>query len=85
MLLYFIFCDNVYLIFCCYILLCSGGSGEIDSYDDIEKFRQKTGASSVMLARQAEWNCSIFRKEGKLPLDDVIEKYIKYVSYILKK
>lgn len=59
-------------------VIANGGSGEINCYEDIEKFRQETGASSVMIARQAEWNCSIFRKEGKLPLDDVITKYIKY-------
>lgn len=64
----------------CICLYFSGGSGEINNFSDIEKFRQDTSASSVMIARQAEWNCSIFRKEGKLPLDDVIVKYIKYVS-----
>lgn len=31
-----------------------------------------------MLARTAEWNCSVFRKEGKLPLDDVIKAYLRY-------
>ncbi|XP_035233549.1 tRNA-dihydrouridine(20) synthase [NAD(P)+]-like, partial [Stegodyphus dumicola] len=59
-------------------VIANGGSGEIGSYQDIETFRLETSASSVMIARQAEWNCSIFRKEGKLPLDAVIEKYIKY-------
>ncbi|GIY87851.1 tRNA-dihydrouridine(20) synthase-like [Caerostris extrusa] len=59
-------------------VIANGGSGEIDNYEDVEKFRKETGASSVMIARQAEWNCSIFRKEGKLPLDDVIVKFIKY-------
>ena len=43
-------------------------------------FRASTGASSVMIARQAEWNCSIFRKEGKLPLYDVIKAYLIYVG-----
>lgn len=36
-----------------------------------------TGCSSVMLARAAEWNCSIFRKEGLLPMDTVIKEYLK--------
>lgn len=31
-----------------------------------------------MIARAAEWNCSIFRKEGRIPLDDVIVAYLKY-------
>ncbi|CAL1286360.1 unnamed protein product [Larinioides sclopetarius] len=59
-------------------VIANGGSGEITCYGDFETFRKATGASSVMIARQAEWNCSIFRKNGKLPLDDVIEKYIRY-------
>uniref|UniRef100_A0A1E1XAP3 Putative trna-dihydrouridine synthase n=1 Tax=Amblyomma aureolatum TaxID=187763 RepID=A0A1E1XAP3_9ACAR len=59
-------------------VIANGGSGEITCYEDIERFRQTTGASSVMLARQAESNCSIFRKEGKKPIDDVIEQYLTY-------
>lgn len=55
----------------------SGGSKEIDKFSDIEKFRVATGCSSVMLARTAEWNCSIFRKAGQLPMDDVIVEYLK--------
>lgn len=31
-----------------------------------------------MIARAAQWNCSIFRKEGLLPIDDVIKAYLKY-------
>lgn len=30
-----------------------------------------------MIARAAEWNCSIFRKEGLLPMDTVIKEYLK--------
>uniref|UniRef100_A0A131X8N3 Putative trna-dihydrouridine synthase n=1 Tax=Hyalomma excavatum TaxID=257692 RepID=A0A131X8N3_9ACAR len=59
-------------------IIANGGSGEIACYEDIERFRQATGAASVMLARQAESNCSIFRKEGKKPIDDVIEEYLAY-------
>lgn len=59
-------------------VIANGGSGEFQTYEEIKKFQQETGAASVMIARQAEWNCSIFRKEGKLPLDTVIEKYIRY-------
>lgn len=57
---------------------CSGGSGEIANYEDIERFRQMTGAASVMLARQAESNCSIFRKAGREPIDNVIVQYLNY-------
>jgi tRNA-dihydrouridine synthase 2 len=56
----------------------SGGSKEIERYEDIAKFREETGCSSVMLARAAQWNCSIFRPEGLLPLDDVIAAYLCY-------
>jgi len=60
-----------------YNLLFSGGSREIHCHEDIEKFRMECGSSSVMLARVAEWNCSIFRKEGKVDLETLIETYIK--------
>lgn len=55
----------------------SGGSKEIEINEDIKKFKDETGCSSVMIARAAEWNVSIFRKEGKLPLDEVISTYLK--------
>jgi tRNA-dihydrouridine synthase 2 len=40
-------------------------------------FREACGSSSVMLARAAEWNCSIFRKEGKHDIETVIKSYIE--------
>lgn len=57
-------------------VIANGGSKEISCYKDISKFREESGCSSVMIARAAEWNVSIFRKEGLLPLDDVIKKYL---------
>lgn len=59
----------------------SGGSGEIHVYEDIDRFKQDTGTSSVMLARAAMYNASIFRREGLLPLEDVMNAYLKYVSF----
>lgn len=59
-------------------VIANGGSAEIESYGDIELFRQATGAAAVMLARQAESNCSIFCKEGRKPLDDVIKCYLRF-------
>lgn len=56
---------------------CSGGSKEIEKYDDILRFRKSTGASSVMIARAAQYNSSVFRSSGKLPLDEVIPAYLK--------
>ncbi|CAH0603176.1 unnamed protein product [Chrysodeixis includens] len=58
-------------------VIANGGSKEIEKHSDIYKFKEMTGCSSVMLARAAEWNCSIFRKQGLLPMDTVIEEYLK--------
>ncbi|XP_068621245.1 tRNA-dihydrouridine(20) synthase [NAD(P)+]-like isoform X1 [Battus philenor] len=58
-------------------VIANGGSKEIEKYKDIFKFKEMTGCTSVMLARAAEWNCSIFRKEGLLPMDTVIKEYLK--------
>lgn len=46
-------------------VIANGGSDEINCYDDIEKFKRECGAISVMIARGALKNMSIFRKEGK--------------------
>nr|CAD7407630.1 unnamed protein product [Timema poppensis] len=59
-------------------VIANGGSKEIDRYEDIATFKQATGCSSVMLARAAQWNCSVFRPDGKLPLDEVIVSYLRY-------
>jgi len=59
-------------------IIANGGSKDIETYEDIVKFKNATNASSVMVARAAQWNCSVFRKEGKLPLDEVITDYLKY-------
>lgn len=58
-------------------VIANGGSKEIEKYSDIKKFKDQTGCGSIMLARAAEWNCSIFRKAGLLPIDDVIKAYLK--------
>lgn len=55
----------------------SGGSNNIDRYEDILKFKEVTKCSSIMVARAAQFNASIFRK-NKLPLDDVIKAYLRY-------
>ena len=61
------------------MILCSGGSLDIENYEGIMKFKKETGAASVMVARSAMWNPSVFRKEGLLPLDDVIQEYLRFV------
>jgi tRNA-dihydrouridine synthase 2 len=57
-------------------VICNGGSKEIDRFTDIAKFKTACGASSVMIARAAEWNVTIFRPQGQLPLMDVIKRYL---------
>uniref|UniRef100_A0A2K6TW18 Dihydrouridine synthase 2 n=1 Tax=Saimiri boliviensis boliviensis TaxID=39432 RepID=A0A2K6TW18_SAIBB len=60
-------------------VIANGGSHDhIQRYSDIEDFRQATAASSVMVARAAMWNPSIFLKEGLRPLEEVMQKYIRY-------
>lgn len=59
-------------------VIANGGSDQIVCNADIEKFRSETGCSSLMIARSAQKNCSIFlRQNSLLPLDEVIEQYIK--------
>ncbi|KAM5262497.1 tRNA-dihydrouridine(20) synthase [NAD(P)+]-like isoform 1-T1 [Ctenodactylus gundi] len=60
-------------------VIANGGSHDhIQQHLDIENFRQATAASSVMVARAAMWNPSIFLKEGLRPLEEVMKKYIRY-------
>lgn len=58
-------------------VIANGVSLLVNTYKDIEKYRQETGCSSVMLARAAQWNPSIFRKEGRLSASQVITEYVK--------
>ena len=58
-------------------VICNGGSRNIDRYQNIIEFRESCGTSSVMVARSAQQNVSIFRRAGTLPLDDVIVAYLK--------
>lgn len=60
-------------------VIANGGSlDHVKTNADIEEFRKATGASSVMLARAAMWNASLFRSQGALPLEKVMEDYLKY-------
>ncbi|XP_015771212.1 PREDICTED: tRNA-dihydrouridine(20) synthase [NAD(P)+]-like [Acropora digitifera] len=58
-------------------VIANGVSTLVKGYADIEKYRVETGCSSVMLARAAQWNPSIFREEGRVPSFQVIQEYIK--------
>lgn len=57
-------------------VIANGGSREILKWEDINRFKDECGASSVMIARAAEWNVSIFRHE-MLPMEEVICEYLK--------
>ncbi|XP_060517088.1 tRNA-dihydrouridine(20) synthase [NAD(P)+]-like isoform X2 [Cylas formicarius] len=59
-------------------VIANGGSREIEKYSDILKFKNECGSSSVMIARAAEGNCSIFCKNGLKDLETVILHYLKY-------
>ncbi|CAH8593011.1 unnamed protein product [Heterobilharzia americana] len=62
-------------------VLANGGSRDmIKNHEDIEYFRQETGASGVMIARAAMWNPAIFKSvqnNEPLPkLEEVIKRYL---------
>ncbi|KAI1303572.1 tRNA-dihydrouridine(20) synthase [NAD(P)+]-like [Halotydeus destructor] len=59
-------------------VIANGGSGDFSSREDIIKFKHLTGASSVMVARAAEKNVSVFRTEGPVELEEVIREHLKY-------
>jgi len=55
-------------------LICNG---DVWSYNDFHKLKQQTGCSSVMTARGAIANCSIF-SENQKPHRDVVLEYMKH-------
>lgn len=60
-------------------VIANGGSLDlVKTNADIEEFRKATGASSVMLARSAMWNPSVFSARGPFPVEEVMEEYLKY-------
>ncbi|ETO34766.1 hypothetical protein RFI_02323 [Reticulomyxa filosa] len=55
-------------------------NGDVFSYQDIEVAKKMTGCHSVMIARGAQWNPSIFRspeKGGMVPLCEVMREYVE--------
>ncbi|KAJ4833329.1 hypothetical protein Tsubulata_000545 [Turnera subulata] len=52
-------------------------NGDVFEYDDFERVKVTTGASSVMVARGALWNASIFSPAGKLHWEDVKREYVR--------
>lgn len=67
-------------------IIANGGSRDIEKYADILKFRNACGVDSVMIARAAQWNVSIFRKDGKIQINYGTEKtkltiHYRYASF----
>uniref|UniRef100_A0A2P2KMD5 DUS-like FMN-binding domain-containing protein n=2 Tax=Rhizophora mucronata TaxID=61149 RepID=A0A2P2KMD5_RHIMU len=52
-------------------------NGDVFEYADFKRIRVATGASSVMVARGALWNVSMFSPEGKVHWEDVKRKYVR--------
>ncbi|KAM6564044.1 hypothetical protein CsatB_024042 [Cannabis sativa] len=51
-------------------------NGDVFEYDDFQRIKTVTGASSVMVARGAIWNASIFSPHVK-PWEDVKREYVR--------
>lgn len=49
----------------------------MNTHEDILKFKEACGTSSVMIARAAQVNVSIFREEGPIPLEELVPEYLK--------
>uniref|UniRef100_A0A0N4Z9Y4 Dus domain-containing protein n=1 Tax=Parastrongyloides trichosuri TaxID=131310 RepID=A0A0N4Z9Y4_PARTI len=63
-------------------VLANGNSSVIKEFKDIGEFKEKTGASGVLLGRMALTNPSIFRKEGLYDMTTEIVNYLeKSVMY----
>jgi tRNA-dihydrouridine synthase 2 len=52
-------------------------NGDVLEYSDFQRVKDATGASSVMVARGAMWNASVFRSEGTLFWEDVKKEYVR--------
>ncbi|XXG49026.1 hypothetical protein AAC387_Pa02g3318 [Persea americana] len=52
-------------------------NGDVFEYEDLQRIKDATGVSSVMVARGALWNASIFSPKGKLPWEDVKREYVR--------
>ncbi|KAJ1944423.1 tRNA-dihydrouridine synthase 2, partial [Linderina macrospora] len=52
-------------------------NGDVFEYEDFERARKETGATSAMSARGVVENASVFRSAGKLPAIEVAHAYIQ--------
>ncbi|XVF59160.1 hypothetical protein PTKIN_Ptkin07bG0253400 [Pterospermum kingtungense] len=56
-------------------------NGDVFEYDDFQRIKVATGASSVMVARAALWNASIFSPKGERHWEDVKQEYVRKVGF----
>uniref|UniRef100_A0A2C9UVX9 DUS-like FMN-binding domain-containing protein n=3 Tax=Manihot esculenta TaxID=3983 RepID=A0A2C9UVX9_MANES len=52
-------------------------NGDVFDYGDFARIKAATGASSVMVARGALWNASVFSPEGKVHWEEVKREYVR--------
>ncbi|KAF9099695.1 hypothetical protein BGX23_000069 [Mortierella sp. AD031] len=52
-------------------------NGDIMEFAHMARVRELSGCAGVMIARGAEANVSVFRKEGRLPFLDIVRQYIR--------
>ena len=57
-------------------------NGDIYTLEDGYNIKKETGANSLMIARGAQNNCSIFRSQGLLPIYDVSKRYIQIAAQL---
>jgi len=57
-------------------------NGDVLKHEDIARIKEETGCSSVMIARGALWNCSVFSPIQE-PNTVVAQKYVENVRYFL--
>ncbi|EGD74073.1 tRNA-dihydrouridine synthase [Salpingoeca rosetta] len=57
-------------------VIANGGSLDFKNYSEAHAWMEKTGCDSLMIARAAQNNLSVFRKEGTLPQVDVAREYM---------
>eukprot|EP00753_Platysulcus_tardus_P008989 PLAT175.2.p1 GENE.PLAT175.2~~PLAT175.2.p1 ORF type:complete len:303 (+),score=106.00 PLAT175.2:458-1366(+) len=53
------------------------GNGNVLTHADLQPAKEGMRCDSLMIARGALRNASIFRKEGELPLDEVVSDYLR--------
>ncbi|KAI8824140.1 uncharacterized protein EV422DRAFT_550000 [Fimicolochytrium jonesii] len=52
-------------------------NGDVFSMEDMRKLTRSSGITSFMLARAPQYNVSVFRPEGLLPIQEVMAEYFR--------